>query len=323
MINYTHKNHFRFGWGDGTYNFNEKHKPYWVDFGRAEYTPVSFKDECLRSARLIAETASRPILICFSGGIDSEIIVRSFQEQGIPFEVAIMQINYKGMTDLNSHDTQYAFDYVNSHKIKFKKFNFDLESYIRDVYPEKAKIYGAYFGVLVHNEIIKNFPEYHCILGGGDIKLKRHRFNGRPTTKGLFIEEGIVSISGLETALENNTTVSNRFFMHTPEIMLAWLLDKDVAHWIRLEEALAGGWYGNMNYHLLKAFTLYRHWPDMVIRPKYNGYEQLGLWKDSPPGIVQDQTLIKIFRDLDQEYGKTNDVIINYETLLEKLLPIT
>lgn len=321
-FNYTHNNHFRFGWGEGLFNFADKHEPYWVDFGRAEYIPDSFRSECLRTAKLIRESVDKPILVCFSGGIDSEVIVRSFQEQQIPIEVAIMKINYKGMLNVNSHDNQYAFDYARKNNIKINVFEFDIEKYVRNVYPVQASIYGDYFGSLIHNEIIRSFPKYHCVLGGGDTKLKRHRYNGRPSLPGMFIEEGIVSISGLEAALEHNGTVNNRFYIHTPEIMLAWLMDKDIAHWIRIERALASK-FGNINFHLIKAFVLYRHWPELEVRPKFNGYERLGLWKTNDQGLVKDQELINIIQNVEKEHASktSNDVIINYEDLLDKLMP--
>ena len=138
----------------------------------------------------------------------------------------------------------------------------------------------------------------------------------------MFIEEGIVSISGLEAALEHNGTVNNRFYIHTPEIMLAWLMDKDIAHWIRIERALASK-FGNINFHLIKAFVLYRHWPELEVRPKFNGYERLGLWKTNDQGLVKDQELINIIQNVEKEHASktSNDVIINYEDLLDKLMP--
>ena len=115
----THDDHFQFGWGDGMFNFNDRQGEFWVKFGRAKYQPVSFRQECVRAAGLIAQHAAKPILICYSGGIDSEIVVRSFQESGADFEVVIMKLKYDNDDHTNKHDTKYAFEYIEQHNIKF------------------------------------------------------------------------------------------------------------------------------------------------------------------------------------------------------------
>lgn len=322
MYYVTHNNHFKFGWGDHQYNFNDSLGKFWVEFGRAKYMPSSFKDECLRAAGLIRESVSQPLLVCFSGGIDSEIIVRSLQEKNIHFEVAIMILNYNNVKNINQHDNSYAFDYVIKYQIPYHIVEIDLSNFIKNKFKSEADKYqGSYLGILLHTEIVKQFPNHHCILGGGDIKLKRHRYNGRPNVPGMFIEESEISINAIEAAHFQNHGVSNRFFMHTPELMLAWLTDPDVAHWIKIEYALANK-YTVIDYHGIKAFVLYKHWPEMIPRPKYNGFENLTLWK--PECYHEhDPEIIKILQEVTNKYGKgsDSDIVIDYKQLMEKLLP--
>ena len=81
--------------------------------------PTSFKDECLRAARLIGEAADKPILVLLSGGIDSEVAARCFLEAGVPFEVVTANIIYNGKI-VNDNDTKYTTAFI-------KKFNlFDV-----------------------------------------------------------------------------------------------------------------------------------------------------------------------------------------------------
>jgi hypothetical protein len=318
----THENHFKFGWGSGQYNFNNKIGKYWVDFGKAKYLPRSFREECIRAAKLIRENTTHPLLVCFSGGIDSEVIVRSLQEAKIKFEVAIMKLHYNDMQNANHHDNKYAFDYVKTHSIPYHVVDIDFANFIKHKFEIEADKYQAnYPGTLVHNEIIKKFSDYHCILGGGDISLKRHRFNGRPKISGMFIEESQVSISAVETAYQQNHGVSNRFFMHTPELMLSWLTDPDVSHWIKYESAFANR-FGVINFNGIKAFVLYKHWPDMIPRSKYTGLEKLTLW-DKNKENEHDPEIIQIVRKVEEKYSKGSemDVIIDYNELMYKLLP--
>lgn len=322
MFYCTHDNHFKFGWGEGLYNFNNKQGKYWVKFGRAQYIPKSFREECVRAARLIYENANKPLLVCFSGGIDSEVIVRSLQEANAVFSVAIMRINYKDLKNINQHDTSFAYAYATKHNIPIIEYEFDLEDYIKNKFETDSDIFGNYLGILSHTEIVKHFPDYHCVLGGGDIKLLRHRYNGRPELPGLYIEESEISINAIEAAYNNNSSVSNRFFMHTPELMLAWLLDHDVAHFIKYEKALVSN-FTTINSNGIKAFAYYRNWPDMEPRPKFNGYEKLTLWKEGKES-ENDPEIISILRKVADKHknGSVNDIVIDYNQLIENLLPV-
>jgi hypothetical protein len=322
MYYVTHDNHFRFGWGDGQYNFDNKSGKYWVEFGKAKYMPTSFRDECVRAAKLINDNVTQPLLVCFSGGIDSEIVVRSLQEANLNFEVVIMKMNYNGSINVNHHDNIYAFDYVTKHSIPYHVVEFELSDFIKNIFETEADQYkGDYLGIFLQTEISKKFPNHHCIYGGGNIELNRHRFHGRPDTPGMFMKEKETGINAIEAAYQQGHGISNRFFMHTPELMLAWLTDPDIAHWIKYEYALAGR-FGAIEANGIKSFTLYKHWPDMAPRPKSNGYEKLTLWNkafadDHDPKILQILDRVK------ERYknGSEMDIVIDYKQLMEKLLP--
>jgi hypothetical protein len=322
MYYVTHDNHFKFGWGSEQYNFDNKVGKYWVEFGRAKYLPKSFKEECIRAARLLGENATQPLMVCFSGGVDSEVIVRSLQDAHVPFEVVIMRLNYNDMKNVNHHDNKYAFDYVREHSIPYHVVDMDLTDFIKNIFEIEAdKFKGNYLGILIHTEITKKFPNHHCVLGGGDIKLKRHRFNGRSDVSGMYIEESEISVSAIEAAYRQNHGISNRFFMHTPELMLSWLTDPDIAHWIKYEYALASK-FTVLEFNGIKAFVLYKHWPDMTPRPKYNGFEKLTLWDESKKN-EHDPELLRILQAVKQKYatGYESDIVIDYKTLINMLLP--
>ena len=105
--------------------------------------------------------------------------------------------------------------------------------------------------------------------------------------------------------------------MHTPELMLAWLLDPDVAHWIKYEYAFAGN-FTVIDYHGIKAFVLYKHWPDMTPRPKFNGFEKLTLWNPNKKH-EHDSDIIDILERVRIRYKNNNDIIISYSDLMNKL----
>lgn len=313
----THNNHLKFGWGNGTYNFDNKFGEFWVRYGQAEYYPTSFKEECVRAARLIGESAKKPILIFFSGGIDSEIMVRSFQEAKVPFEVVVMKFKYRHDDHVNEHETKRAFEIAIQNNIVCHTVTVDLENYFRNTLPELCKRYKTNnWSKLIVTEIIKRYSEYHCVIGDGKLALQRHKTNGRRGLTGLYLEEEIVNIAAIETAHQVGTNVYNRFFMYTPELMLAWLTDPLVSHWIQYENALNSK-YTNMNYYGIKTYMMYKHWPDMQIRPKYSGLERMMTLLQRDLDVNED---IRLFFENINLYKRT-EFIINYSTLIEWLTP--
>jgi hypothetical protein len=60
----------------------------------------------------------------------------------------------------------------------------------------------------------------------------------------------------------------------------------------------------------------------MIPRPKYNGFEKLTLW-DKNKTDEHDLEVIQIVRRVAEKYenGSSMDVIIDYQQLMEKLLP--
>ena len=280
---FTHRNHLKFGWGDGVYNFNDKDQKFWLEAGQVEYIPTSFKDECLRTARLIGEAADKPILLGMSGGVDSEVTARSFLEMGVPFEAVYTNVIHNGII-ANEHEVMYARSFIKKHNIKYHEVNIEFSKLvdrfkqIRATNDPAEPYYKVNIGYLFNVMMFEPFcHDYFCIRGGGDLVIKTHRsYNqSEPIKYGLYIGESpnTSSIAIFEMAHRKSVNAVN-FFCYTPESWLAWLLDPDVRHWIKYEKALMGpnGW---MNNYAMKSFVLYKIWPDIDIRPKFTGYENI------------------------------------------------
>jgi hypothetical protein len=315
MPQFTHKNHLKFGWGDGVYNFNDKDQQLWVDFGQAEYIPTSFKDECVRSARLIGKAADKPILLFLSGGIDSEVAARSFLEANIPFEVATTNIIHNGKI-INEHDTIYATSFIKKFNLKAHTININFidlanrYNHIRDTNNPEEPYYKITMGSLLRIMMLEQFCEnYFCITGNGDVVISTHRsYNQAGAIQyGLYVGRSFSCSALSADELSSRKSINAaRFFCYTPEILLAWILDPDIQHWIKYEKALMGP-HGWMNIHTIKSFVLYKIWPEMEIRPKLIGFENIPKYTDLYPND---------FYNDDKSYVK-----IPIETLLNMLLP--
>ena len=85
----------------------------------------SFYKECIRAACILYESASSPLTLLFSGGLDSEYMINIFRDAGIKFKVAIISYGH-----YNSHDTNYAYEYCNAKGITPIIVDIDIEHFI-------------------------------------------------------------------------------------------------------------------------------------------------------------------------------------------------
>ena len=285
---FSHNNHLKFGWGDGVYNFNDKDKQLWVEFGQADYIPTSFKTECIRSARLIGEAADKPILLFLSGGVDSEVTARSFLEAGVPFDVATTNIIHDGKI-INEHDTVYATSFIKKYNLTAHTIDINLVDLINRLKEIRLtnnpaepyyKVSMVFLNIIIMLEQFCN--DYYCVTGNGDLVIDAYRKYNQPgpIQYGLYAGKSFSgsALSAYELSARESINLT-RFFCYTPELLLAWLLDADIQHWIKYEKALMGP-HGWMNIHSIKSFILYKIWPDMEIRPKFMGFEHLPGYND-------------------------------------------
>lgn len=63
--------------------------------------------EAQRACQLIYERYKSPLMICFSGGIDSECVAQAAIAAKVPFELVIMRLS----PSFNDHDTVYALEF--------------------------------------------------------------------------------------------------------------------------------------------------------------------------------------------------------------------
>ena len=129
MIEFSYNNHIKYGY-DKVYDYqfrSSSDQTYSLQFSKAKHTVLSYKDECIRTAHLIKERAgNQPIWISYSGGIDSECVIRSFMEAGIPFNVATTK--FKG--ELNEYDLYFARKFCRENNIELHEIQIDIEKFL-------------------------------------------------------------------------------------------------------------------------------------------------------------------------------------------------
>lgn len=82
-----------------------------VEIDPPERPVLNYWEEIKIVCGMIYEQRTAPLQLCLSGGLDSEFVLATLLDLGIPVEVVIMRTQY------NSHETQYAFKFCKSKNI--------------------------------------------------------------------------------------------------------------------------------------------------------------------------------------------------------------
>ncbi len=267
----SHRNHFKFGYNGEPFIFRKCAQDKWfVKYGHSERTPLNFHDECLETAKLIRRKTDQPIHVMFSGGVDSEVALRSFVENKIPIRASILRYKY----DLNIHDVSWAVVICDGLKVPYDLYNLDLLDFWKNKADEFAdQTYCVSPQLLPTMWLVDQIPGY-AIMGSGEC---------------LFVKEKPVDyvpgISPYEKSRWNiwekekiaawyrHFTVRNRpgcpgFFQYTPEIMLSYLEDPFV------QDLVNDRLTGKLTTETSKLKIYQQHFP-LHDRPKYTGFEKV------------------------------------------------
>ena len=296
MYQYTDKNFIQFG-------YNSKHFVYrsspsdkfFVQYGKVRRKVKSFKEELIITAQLIKEQSKAlPLWILFSGGLDSEIALRSFIEAGIPVNVAIARFK-KG---LNEHDIRYAVDFCDSNKISFKFFDIDVESFWKNQLEDYAlpiSCISPQFPVIMWLiDQIDGLP----IISSGDSFLSR-----LPNTNDFYFYEREKYFSYYFHLMRRERPGVPAFLQYSPELLLSFLIDPELERHIQ---------YLSKEKKLCSItkwkYQIYKQHFQLKNRPIFTGFEALGYSEAYYRNLLE----IKC-------KGSDQDIVMPYEIFIKKL----
>lgn len=269
LFQYTLENHFRFGYdGEPFVERPSADASFTAEYGRCDSRVGDFREECRRAACLVRDSTDLPLDVLFSGGCESEIVVRSFLAAGIPIRITIMRFK----NDLNRHDIQYALDFCRQRDLEFKLIELDLLDFWENrapAYAEKSKAVSPQFPPLMWLcDQVDGFP----VIGSGEcfVGIRDAEQPGSVARRGepWYLHEEEKSASWYRFLIADGRPGVPGFFQYTPELMYAFL-DEDWTR--RLAAGLVPGEVANERTKL----KVYKKHFDLEDRPKYTGYEQV------------------------------------------------
>lgn len=252
---FSDNNHWRFGWGNGLYNFSEQEKPIWSSYGPCAYNPRTFDIELTVAAHKIAKASTKPLFVAMSGGLDSELIARILLQEKIPFTPLIAEFE----NGYNSEDIACALDFCRKNKIEPDILRLDIIAFMADCINTPYIVVNCSHLLQMHLMRHAASRGGRAILGVGEQRYKR---NGRGQ---MVLPTSLSRIAVTHCMQAENIEGVSSFYGYTPEMMLSLL-----------REAKEQGFDAmGLHAHSIKEKTYRKYWPDLPQRPKLSGFEKV------------------------------------------------
>ena len=266
-MNFTQNNHLTYTIGDRLFGRRETpYEKYKVNVGQidhAYYKTSNWLQEQYRTADVIYKEFGKNLVVLFSGGTDSEIVLRAFKKIGVtPRTVFIKFVN-----DYNILDFQIAKSITDELGIKLETIEFDVKEFYRsgEAVEFSAGLQCRQIAYLtVYYNILK--MQVPAVMGG-EMLLRRHV--DQSGSKWYYCIRENEDGSAMRFSTKYNIPLVNEWFSYTPEMMAYYLEDPQIQSLIT----------ERYNYKLASVSTkntiLQRLFPNIIDKVKTHGYEQL------------------------------------------------
>lgn len=268
MMYTSENNWYSWQYGDGEkFGRQPGNQCFTTNFQKMSYAVKSFKQELQNAASSTLD--HHPGLtpnVFFSGGVDSEIMLRSYLEIGCKPKVTIMRYE----NDYNLYDVSYAvtvcsilgvdYDLIDFNLQRFYENDAERMSELAQIDRPRALLYCKFI------EDADGFP----ILGASDISLTRTP--AEYTMKGdwnVTCWEHDIGWSKFARAI--NKPAVAEWFKWTPGLVLSFMN----LNWFT--KLTNDGYYGKTGCNSTKIIGYREAYPDLIERRKQTGFEKIDI----------------------------------------------
>ncbi len=244
---------------------------WWIRFAPCTREPGTWKEEIYAAARTIANRTTKPIWVCSSGGIDSEIACRAFFDQGIPFSV----LTVEHMAGTNEHDIRYARKWCEERGVHQEVVKVDMAEFLSKGIDAYAERYVAvhpfrYFQIKLM-EIVEGMGGF-AVLCSGEQRYYADLKKPVLTPPDLHLSLSNGNTVPLEWCKDNATDHEPYFHFATPELCLSYIRLPLVSFALANPDIF---FRHPANTYTLKRLVYQSVWTDLEVRYKFDGYENL------------------------------------------------
>lgn len=265
MIEYSHRNTLTFGYGDGVLNESDG-TPLSYTMQRCSREPLPLKDELIETAKLMQQKANgRPIYLMQSGGLDSEVMICSFIDAGIPFKT----ISFRFPNGQNEHELEFVRHLSEAKQLDTQFYDIDMVNWVRASEAQDwFKLSNCWeIAMLPHMKLMHHIwfelggmP----VLGGGDVVIIKNQGQWMYSKYEYILAwYWFCAKMGIDAGVA--------FFQHTPEVTLAMLRQPEIQRAALGQDALANKVLPDLR--AVKYRVYHRLWPELRRRIKFGGTE--------------------------------------------------
>lgn len=225
---------------------------------------LNYKQELLRSAALMRDYYTDQFDVLYSGGVDSEIVLRIFKELGIRHNTII--VRYKD--GYNQREIDIGLKTLKGLNIPYKIIDFDLKKfYENEAYDLCKKSSCIRVGRITHLKFCLDFCNNIPIMGEGDVYWARKQGTDY-SIKGTWqfiLSEASHNCNMYLTSIGRENVCD--FYEFTPDIIKAYNNEPII------QQLLSDNLKGKISNWSSKWLLHNRIWPDLIKREKLTGLE--------------------------------------------------
>ena len=266
-MNFTLNNHLTYTIDDRLFGSRETpYEKFKVNVGKidlAHYKTSNWLEEQHRTADLIYKEYGKDFAVMFSGGTDSEIVLRAFKYIGVNPRVVFIKFK----NDYNDIDYQIAQRITNDIGMELEAVEFDVKDFYRS-----GQAYE--FSKEIQCRQMAYLTVYHHIhqmqlpaVMGGEMMLRRH--TSLAGSKWYYCFRENEDASAMRFSLKYNIPLVNEWFSYTPEMMGYYLEHPKIQRLINERFNYKTSSVSSKN-DILKELI-----PSILDKVKTHGYEKL------------------------------------------------
>lgn len=280
MYQYTHKNHFIFGYLNQE-PFTARVLPnnkFYAKYGSISSIPDSWKAANEKAAKLIYENRCGDIWLLLSGGMDSEVCLLSFINQKLPVKTISLKLkNYE-----NKIESLHLSRIISEYSLNHNYIEIDPFKLIDDInYKRIVADIGCVSPIIASHLWLADQVDGTPVIGQGDVHLKKDvPLDYIPGTSPYLpsnwylVECEKYCLMYLYFKKKKKPAIPG-FFQYLPEQTYAYL-NKNIF----LKQLVENKIHGKLGTRSSKNKMIKLFYPDLPDRIKQHGWEELQGYHD-------------------------------------------
>lgn len=222
----------------------------------------SYYEELLENAKVIRDTFSGPLDLLFSGGVDSEIILRVYRELKIPINV----YTFKYENDYNLIEHTHALKSCEKLGVTPRIVDFNLQKFFEnEAYDIQQKVFACATGWLPHMKMTE-YCDGTPMIGSGEAYIRRRSRDMSKKFPWVFELDEKCHHWAVYHKTINRPCITD-WYEYSPELIVSYF---DLPF---VQQLLNDEVPGKLSNESTKGQVHQEYWPDLELRPKLIGFE--------------------------------------------------